>query len=105
MNLTKNFLDGKIGGVIYILDFEYYLEKRYKKMEKGSDDYCDLVYEDLYEDGVARFNDLSNEEFEMLIRKHYNCITKIVKEGFYLNQLHAIKQGVNFLRYDICSTA
>lgn len=83
MNMTKEFLDGKIDGVSYSLDFEYYLEKRYKKMQKEDDDYCYLIYEDLYQDGVARFNELSDQDFKKLIRKHYNNIMKIAKEGFY----------------------
>ena len=52
-------------------------------MQREDDDYCYLIYEDLYEDGVARFDDLSDEQFEALIRKHYNYIKKIAKEGFY----------------------
>ena len=83
MNMTKEFLDGKIDGVSYSLDFEYYLEKRYKKMQKEDDYYCYLIYEDLYQDGVARFNELSDQDFKKLIRKHYNNIKKIAKEGFY----------------------
>lgn len=83
MNMTKDFLDGKIDGVTYSLDFSYELEKRYKKMSKEDNDYCYLIYEDLYEDGVARFNELSDQEFKKLIRKHYNYIKKIAKEGFY----------------------
>ena len=83
MNMTKEFLDGKIDGVTYSLDFSYELEKRYKKMNKEDDDYCYLINEDLNEDGVARFNELSDAEFKKLIRKHYNYIKKIAKEGFY----------------------
>lgn len=83
MNLTKNFLSGKIDGVSYSLDFSYELEKRYNEMDKEDDDYCYLIYEDLYEDGVARFNELSDEEFKKLIKKHYNYIKKVAKEGFY----------------------
>ena len=83
MNMTKDFLDGKIDGVTYSLDFPYELEKRYKKMHKEDDDYCELIYEDLYEDGVARFNELSDQEFKKVIKKHYTYIKKIAKEGFY----------------------
>lgn len=83
MNMTKEFLDGKIYGISYSLDFPYELEKRYKKMHKEDEDYCYLIYEDLYEDGVARFNELSDTEFKKLIRKHYNNIKKIAKEGFW----------------------
>ena len=83
MNMTKEFLDGKMDVVSYSLDFPYELDKRYKKMHKEDDDYCYLIYEDLYKDGVARYNELSDTEFKKLIRKHYNYIKKIAKEGFY----------------------
>ena len=83
MNMTKEFLDGKKDATSYSLDFSYELEKRHKKMNKEDDDYCYLIYEDLYEDGVARFNELSDTAFKKLIKKHYNYIKKIAKEGFY----------------------
>jgi len=60
MNMTKEFLDGKIDGVTYSLDFSYELEKRYKKMNNEDDDYCYLINENIYDDGVARFNELSD---------------------------------------------
>lgn len=50
MNIAKEFLDGKVDGVSYSLDFPYDLEKRHKKMHKEDDAYCYLIYEDLYED-------------------------------------------------------
>jgi hypothetical protein len=31
MNMTKEFLNGKIDGIAYTLDFPYELEQRYKK--------------------------------------------------------------------------
>ena len=83
MELTKDFLDGKIDEVRYSLDFEYYLEKRSKKMQKECDDYCELIYECLYEEGIALYNELSDAEFKKLIRKQYNYIKKIIKEGFW----------------------
>ena len=55
----------------------------YQKMHREDDDYCDLIYECLYEEGVALSDELSDEEFKKLIRKQYNYIRKIVKEGFY----------------------
>ena len=83
MNMTKEYLDGKIDDMAYSLDFPYELEKRYKKMYREDDDYCDLIYECLYEEGVCLFNELSGEEFKKLIRKQYNYIKKIAREGFY----------------------
>ncbi|QAA31027.1 hypothetical protein [Clostridium manihotivorum] len=83
MTMTKNFLGGKIDEIAYTLDFPYELEKRYKKMHKEDDDYAELIYECLYEEGICFFNDLSDSEFKKLIRKQYNYIKQIAKEGFY----------------------
>ena len=93
MNMTKEFLAFasliaiigflKIDEIAYTLDFPYELEKRYNKMHREDDDYCELIYECLYEEGIAIFNDLSDSEFKKLIRKQYNYIKQIAKEGFY----------------------
>jgi hypothetical protein len=83
MNMTKEFLSGKIDGISYSLDFPYELDKRYKKMHREDDDYCELIYECLYEECIAIFNKLSDAEFKKLVRKQYNYIKQIAKEGFY----------------------
>ena len=56
MNMTKKFLSGEIDGISYTLDFPYELEQRYKKMHREDDDYCELIYECLYEEGIATYN-------------------------------------------------
>lgn len=81
--MTKEFLSDEIDGIAYTLDFPYELEQRYKKMHREDDDYCELIYECLYEEGIAIYNELSDDEFKKLIRKQYNYIKKIAKEGFY----------------------
>lgn len=83
MNMTKEFLSGKIDDISYTLDFPHELEQRYKKMHREDDDYCELIYECLYEEGIALYNELSDADFKKLIRKQYNYIKKIAKEGFY----------------------
>lgn len=83
MNMTKEYLSGKIDVIDYTLDFPYELDQRYRKMHREDDDYCDLIYECLYEEGVAIYDELSDEEFKKLIRKQYNYIREIAKEGFY----------------------
>jgi hypothetical protein len=83
MNMTKEFLSGKIDDISYTLDFPHELELRYKKMHREDDDYCELIYECLYEEGIALYNELSDADFKKLIRKQYNYIKKIAKEGFY----------------------
>lgn len=83
MNMTKSFLKGEVDDIAYTLDFPYELEKRYKKMLREDDDYGELIYECLYEEGIALYDNLSDEDFKKLIRKQYNYIKKIAKEGFY----------------------
>ena len=68
MNMTKEFLSGKIDGISYSLDFPYELDKRYKKMHQEDDDYCELIYECLYEECIALFNELSDAELKKLVR-------------------------------------
>lgn len=83
MYMTKEYLNRKMDAVDYSLDFPHELENRYKKMHSEDDDYCEIIYECLYEEGVALFNELSDGEFKKLIRKQYNYIKKIAKEGFW----------------------
>ena len=42
-----------------------------------------MIYEYLYEEGVALVDSVSDAEFKKLIRKQYNYIKKIAKEGFW----------------------
>jgi hypothetical protein len=72
----------KIESFTYNLDFSYELEKRYNKMRREDEDYCDLIYEFLYEEGAARYNELSEIAFKKLVHKQYNYIIKIAREGF-----------------------
>lgn len=83
MNMTKKFLDGKIDDITYTLDLPYEIENRYNKMHRQDDDYCELIYECLYEEGIALYDDLSDDEFKVLIRNQYDYIKQIAKEGFY----------------------
>jgi len=80
--MTKDFLSGKIDVVTYILDFPYELEQRYNKMHREDDDYCELIYECLYEEGVCLDNKLSDDDFKKLITKQYNYIKKLPEKAF-----------------------
>jgi len=57
-----------------------------------------IIYECLYEEGIALYNELSDDDFKKLIRKQYNYIKQIAKEGFYLkNKLHIHQCEAYFL--------
>lgn len=83
MNMTKKYLTEKIDEITYTLDFPYELEQRYNKMHREDYDYCELIYECLYEEGIALFNNLSDDEFKQLIQEKYDYIKQIASEGFY----------------------
>ncbi|MDB2139531.1 MULTISPECIES: hypothetical protein [Clostridium] len=42
-----------------------------------------MIYECLYEEGIALFNNLSDDEFKKLIKEKYDYIKQIASEGFY----------------------
>ena len=52
-------------------------------MLREDDDDCKSIYECLYGEGIAIFNELLDADFKKLIRKQYNYIKTIAKEGFY----------------------
>lgn len=83
MKMAKDYLDGTISIVTFTQDFPYELERRYKKMHREDEDYSELIHEDLYEEGVLLGNSMSETEFKKLIRKQYNYIRRIAREGFW----------------------
>lgn len=83
MNMTKEYLSGERDIISYGLDFPYEIEQRYDEMYREDNNYCDLIYECLYAEGVTHWNDLSDDDFKKLIRKKYNYVKKIAKEGFW----------------------
>ncbi len=45
MNMTKEYLSGKMDVIDYTQDFPYELDQRYRKMHREDDDYCDLIFD------------------------------------------------------------
>ncbi|HWQ43732.1 MAG TPA: hypothetical protein VN456_17100 [Desulfosporosinus sp.] len=79
---SKTFLDGEINCMSYFLDFPYEVEKRYRKMVREDRDYADLILECLVEKGTDKFNELSDAQFNRLIKKQYKYIKDVACEGF-----------------------
>lgn len=52
-------------------------------MYREDDDYCELIYECIYEEGITLYNKLSDAEFKKLIQEKYDYIKQIASEGFY----------------------
>jgi hypothetical protein len=64
------------------LDFPYELEKRFDKMRSEDQDYAELIYDRLLDDGINIGDDLSDENFYKLIKKQFNDILDIANGGF-----------------------
>ncbi len=74
LQMTKDYLDGKIDSLSYGLDFPHEVEARYKKMVRENRMMAELIYDCLVEDGAFLYHDLSDEEFEAKIREQYEFV-------------------------------
>ncbi len=83
MKMTKAYLDGEMDIIAYTLDFPYEIELRYQKMLREDRDYAELIFECLVEEGVNKVDNLSDEQFKVLIRKQYKYVKAAAREGFY----------------------
>ncbi len=74
LQMTKDYLDGKIDSITYGLDFSYEVETRYKKMLREDRMMAEFIYDCLVEDGAFLYHDLSDEQFEAKIKKQYEFV-------------------------------
>jgi hypothetical protein len=84
LQMTKDYLDGKIDVTSYRLDFPYELETRYKKMLRENRLMAELIYDCLVEDGVFLYDDLSDEDFEDQIRRQYEFVDDVYHGRTYM---------------------
>lgn len=84
MEMTKDFIDGKIDVTAFILDFPHELELRYQEMLKENRGYAELVYDELIERGINVQHDenLSDSAFRKIIISRYKFIKSVEKDGF-----------------------
>lgn len=99
LQMTRDFLTGVIDPISYDLDFSYEIELRFKAMRREHRELADLVYDNLYEDGIAKKheNNLSDDAFKKLIRKQYNDINRIMNVNF-LEHLSITDQNEHLFR-------
>ena len=82
LKMVRMYLDGKTDRIELSLDFPYELEKRFDKMRSEDQDYAELIYDRLLDDGINIGDDLSDENFYKLIKKQFNDILDIANGGF-----------------------
>lgn len=83
MDMTKSYLDGKIDRINYYLDFPYEVEMRYRRMVSENREYAELIFDCLVEEGAYKYNDLSDAQFEKLIRNQYKYVKGVITGGGY----------------------
>jgi len=83
MNLVDSYLSGEIPRHIFQLDFHGELLSRYKKMVREDQEYAELFYDWLCEDGVDSGNGLTDAAFRRLVKKQFNEVKSIVASGFF----------------------
>jgi hypothetical protein len=83
MNMVKEYLSGKMPRYIFELDFQTEILERYRKMVREDREYAELFYDLISEGGVDLGDGLSDAEFKRLIRRQYNEVKSIVRDGFY----------------------
>jgi hypothetical protein len=82
MNMVNEFLSGKMSRLDFELDFNHELKARYNKMCREHQEYAEVFYDWLSEDGVDKSDGLSDKAFKRLIREQYNEVKSIAAEGF-----------------------
>lgn len=82
LNMTKDYLDGKIDNITYGLDFPYEVETRYNKIIKEDKEMAEIIFDCLVEDAASLYDVLSEEKFRSKIDKEYNYIMSIYTGDF-----------------------
>lgn len=81
MEMTKDYLDGKIDSIEYWLDFPYELESRYNKLLREDRQLAELIYDCLIENGTNLYVSLTEAEFRERIIQEYDYISGIYQGG------------------------
>ncbi|MBW6463454.1 MAG: hypothetical protein K0B84_04645 [Firmicutes bacterium] len=84
MEMTKEFIDGKMDVTAFMLNLPYELELRYQEMLKENRDYAELIYDELIERGInVQYDEnLSDSAFRKVILSRYKFIKSMEKDGF-----------------------
>jgi hypothetical protein len=84
MNMTREFINGEMSLIDYMLDFPHEVYERIRAMRRENSQYADLIWTELLEDGVYELDrrKLSDQDFLVLIKKQYERVREIADEGF-----------------------
>ncbi len=83
LRMVRSYLDGKSGRIELELDFPYEIEQRYRKMYAEDPEFAELIFDRLVQEGVCRWDKLSDDDFRAKVSEAYEDITDIAKGGFW----------------------
>ena len=72
LKMVRQYLNGKMGLIDFVLDFPYEMEKRYQKAVKEDPEYADMMYYYLIECGTDKAQGMSDDAFRRLMQEQYD---------------------------------
>ncbi len=82
MNMTKDFLEGKIDLVTYTMDFPHEVETRYENLLHEDKIMAELIYNCLIEDGIHLYDKMPEEDFKQELEEQYRYLRRIYEIRF-----------------------
>jgi hypothetical protein len=79
LRMVRDFLNGKMDDIAFLLDFPHEIETRYQKMCSEDPDHADLIYYYLVRNGADLYGAMSYEAFRAHIQNQYDNVV----EGLY----------------------
>ena len=80
-SFVEEYLSGDMERIGFDLDFNYYLNEHYSKMEREYPDLADCFYYYLTEQGIEQANHLNDSEHKKLIRKQWGEVKSAMRTG------------------------
>lgn len=83
IQMTKDFIDGKIDYLTYSLDYSYELILRWDKMSRESAELADIVNFYLFENGFDTASSSNEASLKKTMRRQYNELMKCLDSDIY----------------------
>jgi hypothetical protein len=82
MSFVRGYLDGETDRMGFDLDFNFYLMQNYPKMEREDLDMAEAFNFCIAEQGFDRCDGLSDNEHKRLVRRQFDELKAIARDGF-----------------------
>jgi len=82
IEFVQEYLDGETERLFFDLDFNYYLNENYQKMEREDPDFAECFVFYIAELGFDKSHGLPDAEHKKLIRRQFNEFMAAKRDGF-----------------------